>query len=326
MRISGVSSTAREAGSQPHPDGWGCGRWRGATRVKSGFVAVAGRPNVGKSTLVNALVGTKVSIVSDKPQTTRFAIHGVMNGEGYQVVFTDTPGYHKPRSPLGERLNRRVEESVQDVDAVMLVVDASGAGVGHGDAFVAQQEVIPFAGTRICVVNKVDRLSHRDVVPQLAKAAELADFDHILPISARTGEGLDAVREVIVAATPQGPALFPPGEATDLPLERRIEEVIREKALALTREEIPHSIAVRLEELSRDSETGFVTLSCDVLVERVSQKGIVIGKGGQMLGTIGTQARQELETLLGARVHLELRVKVLKDWQRDPVAIARLGL
>jgi GTPase len=289
-------------------------------------VAVVGRPNVGKSTLVNALVGTKVSIVSDKPQTTRLAIHGVMNGAGYQVVFTDTPGFHKPRTALGERLNRRVDESVEGVDAIILVVDGSGAGVGRGDGFVAEREVAPFPGTKICVVNKVDRLRHPDVVPQLALASDLAAFDEVFPVSARTGQGLDPLREALAAAMPEGPPLFPAGEATDLPLERRIEEIVREKALALTREEVPHSIAVRLNELDRDERTGLLTLTADVLVERESQKGIVIGKGAQMLRAIGTRAREELEPLLGAHVHLDLRVKVLTDWQRDPAAIARLGL
>ncbi len=293
---------------------------------RSGVVAVVGRPNVGKSTLVNALVGQKVSIVSDKPQTTRFAIHGVMNGDGYQAVFTDTPGFHKPRSALGERLNRRVEESIQGVDGVLLVVDGSGHGVGRGDAFVAEREVAPFAGAKVCVVNKADRLTHEKLVPQLARAADLGTFDHVLPVSARTGRGLDELRGLIVEALPGGPALFPAGDATDLPLERRIEEIVREKALALTKEEVPHSVAVRLEELERDEATGLVSIACDVLVERESQKGIVIGSGGRMLKEIGTRARRELEPLLGARIFLSLRVKVLKDWQRDSSALNRLGL
>jgi GTPase len=289
-------------------------------------VAVVGRPNVGKSTLMNALVGQKVSIVSDKPQTTRFAIRGIMNGGGFQVVFTDTPGYHKPRTALGERLNRRVDDSVEGTDAIVLVVDASRQGIGRGDAFVAQREVAPFAGPKICVVNKTDLLRRLEVVPQLAKAAALAEFDHIVPVSARTGRDLATLREVIVASVPVGPRLFPGDEVTDLRLERRIEEIVREKALALTKEEVPHSIAVRLEDMARDGETGFVSVSCDILVERDSQKGILIGKGGQMLKEIGTRAREELEPLLGAKVYLELRVKVLKDWQRDPGALDRLGL
>ena len=293
---------------------------------RAGVAAVVGRPNVGKSTLVNALVGTKVSIVSDKPQTTRFAIHGVMEGDGWQVVFTDTPGYHKPRSALGVRLNQRVEESVDGVDAVVLVVDASGHGVGRGDAMVAEREVAPAPGAKVCVVNKVDLVGHRDLVPQLARAAALAEFAHVVPVSARTGRGLDELREVIVAAMPAGPALFPPGAVTDLPVERRIEEIVREKVLALTREEVPHSIAVRLEDLDRDPGTRVTTVACDVLVERESQKGIVIGKGGAMLKQVGSQARRDIEPLLGGPVFLSLRVKVLKDWQRDPQALTRLGL
>jgi GTP-binding protein Era len=293
---------------------------------RSGVVAVVGRPNVGKSTLVNALVGEKVSIVSDKPQTTRSAIRGVMNGDGYQVVFTDTPGYHKPRTALGDRLNRRVDDSVEGVDAIVLVVDASGQGVGRGDAFVADRELVPFGGPRICVVNKVDVIRHPALVVQLEKAAALAPFDDIVPVSARTRRELGTLRSVIVAAMPQGPRLFPGEETTDQPLERRIEEIVREKALALTKEEVPHSVAVRLEELTRDPDSAVVAISCDVLVERESQKGILIGKGGEMLGAIGTRARKEIEALLGSKVYLRLHVKVLKDWQRDPTALDRLGL
>jgi GTPase len=293
---------------------------------RAGVVAVVGRPNVGKSTLVNALVGEKVSIVSDKPQTTRFAIHGVMAGDGWQVVFTDTPGYHKPRSVLGERLNQRVEESVEGVDAVVLVVDASGHGVGRGDEFVASREVSPASGMKVCAVNKIDLVRHADLVPQLARAAALAEFDHLVPVSARKGRGVEELRGVVAAAMPPGPALFEAGAVTDLPVERRIEEIVREKVLALTREEVPHSIAVRLEELDRDPATGLTTVACDVLVERESQKGIVIGKGGAMLKQVGTQARRDIEPLLGAKVFLSLRVKVLKDWQRDASALERLGL
>jgi GTP-binding protein Era len=295
-----------------------------ATRFRAGMVAVVGRPNVGKSTLVNALVGTKVSIVSDKPQTTRFAVRGVMQGDAAQVVFTDTPGYHKPSSPLGQRLNARVDDSVAGVDAVLLVVDASGGGVGRGDAFVAAREVHGARGSKICAVNKVDRLRGHDVVPQLAAAAALEEFDHVLAISAKTGAGLDELRTVLVDAMPEGPPLYPNEAATDLALETRVAEVVREKALARTREEVPHSIAVEVEELDRGE--GLVRIAASVLVERESQKGIVIGRGGQMLKEIGTAARHELEELFGAKVFLDLRVKVLKDWQRDPRALDRLGL
>ncbi len=292
---------------------------------RSGFVAVVGRPNVGKSSLVNALVGTKVAIVSDKPQTTRMVVRGIMNGPDHQVVFTDTPGFHKPRTPLGERLNRRVEDAVADVDAVLLVVDAA-AGVGRGDAFVAQREVTPFPGTKLCAVNKVDLLRGHAVVPQLSAAADLISFDHVVATSARTGRGLADLRSVVVEAMPEGVAHFPLDQATDQPLEVRVAETVREKALALTREEIPHSIAVVIEEIERDPETGLVRIACRIMVERDSQKGIVIGRGGEMLKEIGTRARRELESIVGSKVFLELRVKVLKEWQRDPAAMDRLGL
>ncbi len=286
---------------------------------------MVGRPNTGKSSLINAMVGTKVAIVSNKPQTTRYPVRGILTGPDRQVVFTDTPGYQRPRTPLGERLNRRAEEAVAGVDVVMLVVDGA-AGVGRGDAFVALREVAPFQGPKICAVNKVDLIRRHGEVPQLAAAADLAAFDHVVPTSARTGRGLEDLLGVIVASLPEGEALYPEDVATDQTLELRVGEIVREKALALTREEVPHSIAVVIEELERDNATGLVTLSCRLLVERESQKGIVIGKGGEMLKRIGIQARHEIEAVLGARVFLDLRVKVLKDWQRDPASLDRLGL
>jgi GTP-binding protein Era len=287
-------------------------------------VAVVGRPNVGKSSLVNAMVGTKVAIVSDKPQTTRFGVRGVLTGEGHQIVFADTPGYHRPRTALGDRLNRRVDDAVSSVDAVLLVVDAA-AGVGRGDAFVAERHVSEFAGPKLCAVNKVDLLRRHAEVPQLQAAAGLADFDEVVPTSARTRRGLDVLRRVLVAAMPEGPPMFPPDQVTDQPVELRVAEMIREQALAVTREEVPHSVAVVVEEIERDELTGFVRVSCSVLVERESQKGILVGKGGETLKGIGTGARRQLEALFGAKVHLDLRVKVLKDWQRDPRALDRLG-
>lgn len=291
---------------------------------RSGIVAVVGRPNVGKSTLVNALVGQKVAIVSDKPQTTRRGIRGILTTEAYQVVFTDTPGFHKPRTLLGERLNEVVDEATAGVDAVVLVVDAA-AGVGRGDAYVAERQVARAGVPALCAVNKVDLLRRReDELPQLAAAAELAPFEEIVPVSAKTGRGVDLLRDLIVERLPEGPMLYPPGEVTDLPLEIRLAEVVREKALALTREEVPHSIAVMVEEIEREGDLTRVTAT--IVVERESQKGIVIGKGGQMLKTIGTRAREEMELVLGTRVFLDLRVKVLKEWQRDPRALERLGL
>jgi GTPase len=291
---------------------------------RSGFVAVVGRPNVGKSTLVNAVVGEKVSIVSDKPQTTRGRIRGVRTTEEVQIVFTDTPGFHKPRTLLGDRLNRLVEESTEDVDAVLLVVDAA-AGVGRGDAYVARHRVSPLRCRKVCAVNKVDLLRVEQILPQLQAAAALAQFDHVVPVSARSGRGLDELVGVLAEAVPEGPPLFPPGEVTDQPLEHRVAEIVREKALALTREEVPHSIAVQVEELERDDRRRLARIACSILVERDSQKGIVIGRGGQLLKRIGTEARKELEGLVGTKVFLELRVKVQREWQRDAVALTRLG-
>jgi GTPase len=293
--------------------------------VRSGFVAVLGRPNVGKSTLVNAIVGQKVSIVTDKPQTTRGRVHGVLTTDEYQVVFTDTPGYHKPRTLLGERLNRMVEESTSEVDAVVLVVDAA-AGVGRGDAYVAQHRVAPLRCLKVCAVNKADLVKGDAILPQLEAAAGLTRFDHVVPVSAKTGRGVDELVAILAEALPEGPAYFPPGEVTDQPVELRIAEIVREKALTLTREEVPHSVAVQVEEMHDDPDPAeLVRITCLLLVERDSQKGIVIGKGGSMLKRIGTLARRELELLLGRRVFLELRVKVQREWQRDPAALTRLG-
>jgi len=290
---------------------------------RSGFVAVVGRPNVGKSSLVNAMVGQKVSIVADKPQTTRGRIRGVLTTDQYQIVFTDTPGFHKPRTLLGRRLNRMVEATTsEDVDVVLLVVDAS-AGVGKGDAFVAQHQVAPRAGRKVCAVNKIDLLKGDAALPQLQAAAALASFDHVVPVSARSGRGVDELVAVLVDALPEGPPYFPAGEVTDQSVEQRIAEIVREKVLERTREEIPHSVATQVEEIER--RDGITHVSCLVLVERDSQKGIVIGRGGQMLKEIGTSARPEIETLLGTKVFLELRVKVQREWQRDAAALQRLG-
>ena len=289
---------------------------------RSGFVAVVGRPNVGKSTLVNALVGQKVSIVTDKPQTTRARIRGIRTTEDHQIVFTDTPGFHKPRTLLGERLNQMVEESTADVEVVVQVVDAA-AGVGRGDAFVAEQRVKPVRALKVCAVNKIDLVKEPQLMAQLQAASELVEFDHLVPVSAKSERGLDELLSVLVDALPGGPRYYDAQEVTDQPLELRIAEIVREKALALTREEIPHSVATQVVEMGREEE--LTRISCVILVERDSQKGIVIGKGGSMLKKIGSLAREELEVVLGTKVHLDLRVKVQKEWQRDPRALTRLG-
>lgn len=292
------------------------------TAFRSGVVAVVGRPNVGKSTLVNALVGQKIAIVSDKPQTTRRDIHAIWTTEDAQVVFTDTPGFHKPKTLLGARLNDLVGDAVEGVDVVVHVVDAA-AGIGRGDAYVYEQKVSPTGAPAICVVNKIDRLHHRAQIPQLAAAAEMGDYVEIVPVSAELGTGVGLVRDLIVERIPEGPALYPEETVTDQTLEARLGEMIREKALAVTRQEVPHSIAVVIEEMEREGD--LTRIHATLVVERDSQKGIVIGKGGQTLKTIGSKAREDMEPLLGTKVFLDLRVKVLKEWQKDPKALQRLG-
>ena len=289
---------------------------------RSGFVAVVGRPNVGKSTLVNALVGRKVAIVSDKPQTTRRDTRAVLTSEDFQIVFTDTPGFHKPRTLLGSRLNELVGEATREVDAVVLVVDGS-SGVGRGDRFVSERHVQGGTAASFCVVNKIDALRKHEEVPQLQAAADLGTFDEIVPVSAKTGRGVDLLRRLLVERLPEGPPYFPLDEVTDQPLEVRLSEIVREKALAVTRQEVPHSIAVVIEEIERDD--ALTRIHASLIVERDSQKGIVIGKGGETLKTIGSRAREEMELVLGTKVFLDLRVKVLKEWQRDPKALQRLG-
>jgi GTPase len=283
---------------------------------------VVGRPNVGKSSIVNALVGRKVAIVSDKPQTTRRDVRAVLTTDGYQIVFTDTPGFHKPRTLLGERLNERVGEATQGVDAIVLVVDAQ-AGVGRGDAFVYERRVRTGGAPALCAVNKIDLRRNHTEVPQLQAAAELGRFDEIVPTSAKTGRGIDVLRDLLIERMPEGPPLYPGDAETDQPLEIRLAEIVREKALAVTRQEVPHSIAVIVDEL--DGDDALAQVHASLIVERDSQKGIVIGRGGATLKTIGSRARQEMELILGRKVFLELRVKVLKEWQRDPKALQRLG-
>jgi GTPase len=289
---------------------------------RSGFVAVVGRPNTGKSTLVNALIGDKVTITSEKPQTTRSAVRGVMNNDGVQVVLIDTPGYHKPRTLLGERLNQVVRAAWADVDLALFVVDGA-AGIGRGDERVAKE--LAAAGPPIyCVVNKIDVMRKERVLEALAKASALGGSDEFVPASARTGEGVDVLRDLLAAAMPQGPMYYPPGTNTDQPPPAFVAELVREKLLGRMREEIPHSVAVVTEDFE-EREDGLIEIRATVYVERESQKGIVVGKGGTSIKAVGTEAREEIETLFGRKVFLDLRVRVEKDWQRRAHALQRLG-
>jgi GTPase len=277
--------------------------------VRSGFVAVVGRPNVGKSTLVNRILGTKVSIVSDKPQTTRNQVRGVLNRPDAQVVFVDTPGVHKPRTLLGTRLNDTAVSAVGDVDVVVLVIDAT-APLGRGDRFVAAR--VP--GDAVVVVNKVDAASRAQVLAQLAAAGQLERAEYF-PVSAVTGEGVDALVDALVARLPEGPAYYPDDMVTDVPEAFWVAELVREQLLAVTRDELPHSIACLV------TEWEWPRIRCEILVERDSQKGIVIGRRGAVLKEVGTRVRHQLPP--GA--FLELFVKVDKDWQRHAKALERLG-
>jgi GTPase len=290
---------------------------------KSGMATLVGRPNVGKSTLLNQIVGTKVSIVSDRPQTTRNQIHGVWNGPGQQVVFIDTPGIHKPKTELGRRLNQRSIETLQAVDVICFLIEATAA-IGAGDRYIAG--LLKELDTPVVlVVNKTDEASPTDILGHLAGAVDtLGDFAAYVPLSARTGDNTDALLDEITARLPEGPLYYPEGVVTDQPDTFLAAELLREKLLAVAREELPHSLAVTIEDV--EERPDLLVLQAVVRVERDSQKGIVIGKGGAVIKEAGTAARQELEALLGTRVHLETRVKVDKDWQRRPDRLDRLGL
>ena len=290
--------------------------------MRSGFVPVVGRPNVGKSTLINALVGTKVAITSERPQTTRNVIRGVVHRPELQVVLVDTPGVHRPRTALGERLNARVVESLADADAAVFVVDAL-APIGPGDRLVAGRLVDARTPT-VCVVNKVDAASTIEITEQLAEASAW-DFAAYIPISALESENLAPVIDELGQLLPEGPPYFPESMSSDQSEDFLMGEIVREKFLMRLREELPHSLAVVVDDVIV-GEDGITRIKARVLVERDSQKGIVIGKKGSVLEASGTAARIELETLLGTKVYLDLRVKVEKDWQQHPGIIKRLGM
>jgi GTP-binding protein Era len=286
--------------------------------MKSGFIAVAGRPNVGKSTLVNALAGGKVAIVSDKPQTTRRRIFGIANAEDHQLVLVDLPGFQRPLDALTERMQKTVNNAFEDVDGVMLVLSARER-IGAGDRFIASK-VFALGVPVVIALNKVDRLKPGHIAQQMQAAARLGNFHALHPVSAKTGDGIPDLRSELVALLPEGPLYFPADQRTDLTVETQIGELVREKALQLTRDEVPHAITAEVEEM------GEKFVRAVILVETDSQKQILVGKHGAMVKDIGVRARPEIEALLGHPVFLELFVKVRPRWRRDEATLERLGL
>ncbi len=295
--------------------------------TRAGFIGLAGRPNVGKSTLVNTIVGNRVAIVSVRPQTTRRAIRGVATDTeaGRQLILVDLPGVQRPRDVLTERMQHRVERELADSDVALFVVNGE-QGVGPGDRFIAQ--ALLGAGAEmpvICAINKSDRLGPNELVPVLAEAAELDGVDEVFPISARTGEGLDVLVERLGQLLPEGPFMYPAEDHSDQSSEVLLAELIREQVLNRTREEIPHSVEVSVKEIAT-REDGLVTVQAEVWAETESQKGILIGKGGAKIGEIGAGARRSLEQELEAHVHLDLQVRVRHRWRRDADLLDRLGI
>jgi GTP-binding protein Era len=297
------------------------------TEFRSGFVCFVGRPNTGKSTLTNALVGAKVAITSNRPQTTRHTIRGIVHRENFQIILVDTPGLHRPRTLLGQRLNDLVKDTYSEVDVIGLTIPADEK-IGPGDRWIHEQiRTIAPNTTLIAIVTKIDKLSKDRVAAQLMAVSELVGPDtEIVPVSATTGENLDVLTDVLAAQLPPGPAFYPDGELTDEPEEMLMAELIREAALEGVRDELPHSLAVVIEEVTpREGRDDLIDVHANLYVERDSQKGIVIGKGGARLREVGTAARTQIEKLLGTKVYLDLRVKIAKNWQRDPKQLGRLG-
>jgi GTPase len=294
---------------------------------RSGFVCFVGRPNTGKSTLMNALVGAKVAITSKRPQTTRHTIRGIVHRENFQIVLVDTPGLHRPRTLLGQRLNDLVKDTYSEVDVIGLCIPVDEA-IGPGDRWIHQQIRTVAPNTMlVAIVTMIDKVSRDRVAAQLLAVSELVGPDtEIVPVSATTGEQVDVLIDVLAAQLPPGPAFYPDGELTDEPEEVLMAELIREAALEGVRDELPHSLAVVIEEVSRrDRRDDLIDVHANLYVERDSQKGIVIGKGGARLREVGTTARAQIERLLGTKVYLDLRVKIAKNWQRDPKQLGRLG-
>ena len=295
------------------------------TETRSGFVTFVGRPNVGKSTLTNALVGEKVAITSDKPQTTRRAIRGILNRPAGQLVIVDTPGIHKPRTLLGQRLNDLVEQVLGDVDAIGFLVPATEK-VGPGDRRIAASlDGYPRA-KKVAIVTKTDVASREEITERLLEVDSLReDWSAVIPLSAVAGEQLDVLADELLALMPEGPALYEDGVVTDESLEDRIAEIIREAALEGVRDELPHSIAVTIEDLAEREDGSMTDIHANLVVERDSQKAIIIGHKGSRLRDVGTRARAQIEPLVGTKVFLKLHVRVAKEWQRDPKQLGRLG-
>ncbi|QRY50619.1 GTPase Era [Mycolicibacterium septicum] len=297
------------------------------SEFRSGFVCFVGRPNTGKSTLTNALVGQKVAITSNRPQTTRHTIRGIVHREDFQIILVDTPGLHRPRTLLGQRLNDLVKDTYSEVDVIGLCIPADER-IGPGDRWIYQQiRAVAPRTTLIAVVTKIDKVPKDRVAEQLMAVSELLGPDaDIVPVSATANEQLDVLTDVLVSKLPPGPAYYPDGELTDEPEEVLMAELIREAALEGVRDELPHSLAVVIEEVEeREGRDDLIDVHAILYVERDSQKGIVIGKGGARLREVGTAARTQIEKLLGTKVYLDLRVKIAKNWQRDPKQLGRLG-
>jgi GTP-binding protein Era len=291
--------------------------------TRAGFVALAGRPNAGKSTLMNQIVGTKVAITSPRPQTTRRAIRGVATGDAWQLVIVDLPGVQKPRDPLTERMQRRMETELRDSDVALFVVNGHEK-VGPGDRFIA--EAIKGVGLpTVTVLNKVDLLDRTAIVKRLTEVAELDVQGEIFPVSAKTGAGVRDVVKALVDLMPESPLLYPPEEKTDLSIEVRLAEIVREQILHRTHDELPHAVEVQVDELEERAD-GLVTVVAHAWAETESQKAILVGKGGRMVRDVGSAARKEMEALLGHRVFLDLRVRVRKGWRRDESLLDRLGI
>jgi len=294
---------------------------------KSGFVGVAGRPNVGKSTLVNSIVGARVAIVSERPQTTRRAIRGVATDAAadWQLVLTDLPGVQRPRDALTERMQRRVEREIADSEAILFVVNGE-QGVGPGDRFIAKALLGASTDTPVvCAVNKVDRLNNAETAAVLAETAKLEVVDEIFPVSARTGSGLEPLIQKLVELMPEGPLLFPPEQRSDLPSEVLLAELIREQVLRRTRDELPHAVEVQVEDVAHRDD-GVVDVRAQIWAETDSQKVILIGAGGRKIKEIGSAARRELERELGSQVFLDLQVRVRSRWRKDEGLLDRLGI